>query len=116
MGARKRTRMKPRRRARFRRIIVKPLTGARLKREVDKELAPRYRVACYYFGLDRKLDAKLAKLARRPNFDSGMFMRLELRDVNFTFKTWRQARTAADRIKAALPDVRVVVDGSWEIK
>lgn len=61
MGARKRTRMKPRRRARFRRIIVKPLTGARLKREVNKELAPRYRVACYYFGLDRKLDAKLAK-------------------------------------------------------
>jgi len=89
---------------------LKPLSKAGIKKQIRKMLRPRFQIECYYQGFDLTLDKKIARLAKRPSFGSGMHMLEGLSDICFDgYASDAKALAAAKRIKKTLPQVRVMI-------
>ena len=91
---------------------LRPLTEAQIKKQIRKNLRPRFQIECYYRnGLDLTVDQKITRLAkRRSSSGSGMDMITGLRDICFDgYVSKVKALAAARRIRKSLPDVRVML-------
>lgn len=92
----------------------RPLTKARIAAIQRREFQTRYTLTCLYRGYDGALDRQLERAVGRKSVGSGMDMLIGMRDLDFEFRTEKQANRAVERVRGErIRGLRLMMSGRW---